>query len=362
MADVENAAAPSAVEPVATPTFDIPRDAAGYAKWRETGEVSQPKSAEAESAGTAKEQTSEPEKAKTAPDTESGISQEHKTTTKGKVTADIRLQEILEDLREAGLSPAQLKALKGKAKETAPAESSTAKPEPAKQENAQPNNYGEWKEKFDPAKWLEKFAEENPGKSYEQGIFAMNEFVDEVRTGFHQRDQQMSEARKAFESKMDDVSKRYPDAKDKITATGQALFEVHQQSPIVVELVNQSPVFHDLLYVLGKDPEKLAEFLETAKTNPLRAVREVSVLENLIMQELDGAKQTEAPKRGEDGKFQAAKVVPEKKVPNAPPPATEVNTRGSAPSDELQAAFDKGDFRAFKAIEDRRDIARRKGQ
>jgi hypothetical protein len=114
--------------------------------------------------------------------------------------------------------------------------------------------------------------------------------------------------------------------------------------------------------VLGKDPEKLAEFLETAKTNPLRAVREVSVLENLIMQELDGAKQTEAPKRGEDGKFQAAKAVPEKKVPNAPPPATEVNTRGSAPSDELQAAFDKGDFRAFKAIEDRRDIARRKGQ
>jgi hypothetical protein len=89
----------------------------------------------------------------------------------------------------------------------------------------------------------------------------MSDYLDDVRSGFRQREQQTASERKAFDDQMNKVSERYPEAKEKIMATGKELYGIHQQAPLVVEMINNSPVFHDLLYVIGGDADRLLSSL-----------------------------------------------------------------------------------------------------
>jgi hypothetical protein len=325
--------------------------------WLKTGELpstevkpkadSAPASKESSATDTSAETGESGEVEITAPDSEPGKNTQEQPRKRDN--AETRIKELL----------AKVKLLESEkqAKEAAPAESSTAKPETKPQP---PSTYQDWRKEFKPREWVENYAKEHPEDSYEDAQAAMSDHLDEVRSGFRQHEQQVATQRKAFEEQMSKVSERYPDAKEKITATGKELYSIHKESPMVVEMINNSPVFHDLLYVIGGDAEKLTKFIETAKSNPLQAVREVAVLENLIMKDLDGQgeKAKETPERGEDGKFVAADKAPEKKVTSAPPIGKEVGTKNTAPPDEYEAAMQRGDMATVRKLDNKRDLER----
>ena len=98
--------------------------------------------------------------------------------------------------------------------------------------------------------------------------------------------------------------------------------------------------------------------MNDAENRPGRAIRELVLLEQLVIEELKG-KKAETPEKGPDGKFKAA--TPEPKPTATPKPPTEVSARSALPPDESQAAVKREDFRAFKAAEDRKALQRRRG-
>ena len=55
------------------------------------------------------------------------------------------------------------------------------------------------------------------------------------------------------------------------------------------------------------------------------------------------------------------KFLPARKVTSAPPPPRETSGRSSPPPDAVKRAIDDGDFLSYRAEQNRRDIAKRKG-
>jgi hypothetical protein len=94
----QNVAADSSVAALA----EVPSEARAYAEWRQTGKMPSAESAPApkESSDSSSEGEGTGERQK-APESETGKGKESKP---GK--AEARLNELLEDLRKAGLSPA----------------------------------------------------------------------------------------------------------------------------------------------------------------------------------------------------------------------------------------------------------------
>jgi hypothetical protein len=327
--------------------------------WLKTGELpsadqkpkadSAPANKESSATETSAETGESGEVESTAPDSEPG--KNHQEQPRKRDNAETRIKELL----------AKVKLLEAEkqAKETAPAESSTAKPETKPQP---PSTYQDWRKEFKPREWVENYAKEHPEESYEDAQAAMSDFLDEVRSGFRQREQQVAAERKAFVEQTNKFTERYPEAREQIVQTGNELLKMNAESPAVTAKINNSPVFHDLLYVLGGDPEKFAKFLQTAKTDPVQAISEVAVIEYLIQQDLakQGGTAKETPERGEDGKFVPAEKAPEKKVTSAPPIGKEVGTKNTAPPDELEAAMQRGDWSTVRKIENKRDLEKAK--
>jgi hypothetical protein len=170
------------------------------------------------------------------------------------------------------------------------------------------------------------------------------------------------QSQREMAGKLAEAKQRYgADAESAIREAANGVFNGEGVAPIVKGLLNDSKVLVDVMYVLGSKPEELQSFIELSKSNPGEAIRKVVVLEQLVEQELSKGKgkpdSEETPERGEDGKFKPATP---KKV-TAPPPPDELNTRGSAAPDPIEAAVKNDNFAAFKAEEDRRDLARRRG-
>src|SRR6187455_476367 len=98
---VDSSPQPAVAEPTPT-TPEIPTGGADYLEWRKTGKLPSAESAPAkESAG------DKPDKSAPAP--EAGRPQQER---KPRSNAESRLEEILTDLRTAGLSPSELKTFK----------------------------------------------------------------------------------------------------------------------------------------------------------------------------------------------------------------------------------------------------------
>lgn len=167
-------------------------------------------------------------------------------------------------------------------------------------------------------------------------------------------------ANKEFAKKFDDVKKRYADADQVIRPAADAIFKDQAVPGVIKAVVNDSKVFLDLLYVLGGKPEDLKELVSLSKTSPGEALRKIIVTEDLVVKELAKAtaEATETA-RGTDGKF--AKETPAKET-KAPKPPAEPGGHGAPPGDEAAGAVKAGDFRAFRDAQNRRDLARRKGQ
>ena len=154
-----------------------------------------------------------------------------------------------------------------------------------------------------------------------------------------------------MQAKIEDARGRYPDYDEVIEPARQAIFESKDVHPAVKAMVDASPVFVDLLYVIGKKPDDMARIAKLSKTNPIEAIREIVLLDALVREERSGK-----AKEKEDVK------VPAKRVPTAPDPGYEASGTATSPSDVVAEAVKKGDFAAFSREENRRDIARRKGR
>ncbi len=146
------------------------------------------------------------------------------------------------------------------------------------------------------------------------------------------QEQAQTEAQKSMSEVLKQATAKHPDAAEKIkTATS----EIVGKAPLFVQsFVNDSEVLGELLYTLA-DQTTLSNLLETAKTNPGKALR---VLRDM---ELDIQKALSKP----------AEVKPEEKAPEtkprAPKPPSEVGGRGAATEDAATASARDGNFGAF---------------
>jgi hypothetical protein len=353
MSDVNTAVAESSPAPAAV---EVPTERASYDHWRQTGEIKP----QAESAPAKKSSDTKPAAAGDeegdqasgkAADSETGKkSQEHQPSK-----AERRLNELLEDLRNAGLSPSELKTFKREAQKAAaddkPKPEHTEKPAVDEKAPKRPkeSDFKTWEE-YEAAKdeYIDKLAE-----------YKAQQAVDKDRA-----ERRQEAAQKEMQTRLDAAKARYGDGSDvTIVETAKRIFQGQEVPAVIREVLNESDVLIDVLYTLGKDAEGLAEFLDLAKTKPGQAMRKAILVEKLVAEELGKGGSTAAtssPERGSDGKFVSQKP-PEKKTTSAPPPPKETSGRSGPPADEVESAVKSDDFAAYRAAQNRRELAARKG-
>jgi hypothetical protein len=345
---VETPAAPTSIPDLST-LSPVERQT-----WRDTGNL--PK--KADSATAKKESTqadsSTAEKDKKVADTasDSATDKDSKPHLRTKEDSEKRFKEILDELKTLRQQNDDLK--RGKTSDTRDAKQES---QPAAEVKV-------------PAlkKFLDDFftKAENKGKSYEDGVEAWTTARD-VERG-KQLEQQLrtqiaqEAAQKELDSRVAEAKKRYPDFDERIQPAVKTITD-DQQIPFAVKAVmNDSPVFVDLMYVLA-EPKALADLIQTAKTNPAAAIRKIVLTEQLVQAELAKAK-TSAGADGKDktategdgktrdasGKFvansdtsQSSKektdAAASEPISRAPKPPTEVGGRATALTDDEEAAL-----------------------
>jgi hypothetical protein len=352
--DVTSAQAPPAESSPAT-TAVPPRDEAGYAEWRLKGTVveKQPKPKTEAPAPSSESAEGEQPEEKTASDSEPG--EKKQEPQRRRDTAADRLQELLGDLKRAGLTPSELKTFKREAQQQAaqqqPPQTSAnppqPKPEPPKELKAPVlDEYKSWEE-FRKAEL--EYNQQSTRQIVQQ---AMREFLAQ---------QAQAQAQQAANQRLEEAEKRYgPEARSTIASSAQGLFGNERIPDDIKRIVNNSPVIADLLYVMGSNAGELQEFLNLAQTNPDEALRKTVLLEHMVKEELAKNKQPSnghEAERDESGRF--VKNAPAKA---APPPAREVSGKASPPPNDVDAAFQRNDVRAYINAANRRDLAAFKGR
>lgn len=350
-----------------SPAFEVPRDGKAYAEWRLTGKLPESKPAQSKEASTpSSSESGEKPGEKAAPASEAGKHNQEKGG-KPRSNAETRLNELLEDLKRAGLSPGELKTFKREAQHQTTqqqqqsaeaaktASEQTAKPAgelkpPEKPKQEDFKTYAEYDAARD--KYFEDFADYKAAKKLED----------------FRAEQRQQAAQASVHQKMVEAKGRYGDEGIGVIRETAKAFTADQQIPQAVKaLIDQSPVWSDILYAIGSKPDELQGFIALAKSDPIGAIRKAVLIEQLVKDELakGGGKaaedETEGAKRDDSGKFVSSKKAPEKKESDAPPPPREVSGRGTPPPDEVERAVKDGDARAYFRAQNARDLARRRG-
>lgn len=351
--DVQQTPSPAPVTETPS-TFEVPKDRAAYDQWRQTGKL--PEQPKAESAPASAEGDRPTEKP--APGSEPG-----KKPQERRDNAATRLNELLADLKRAGLTPAELKTFKREMQAQpqaepvkTPAPEQTAKPakkEPPQKPVSTDPKFKTWDE-YEAAR--DQYAED-------MAKFRAEEAVENYR-----QEQAQNQAQLTVKQKMAEAHTRYGDEGiQHIQDAAKAITSDQAIPPAVRAILDQSPVWTDVLYTLGQGGE-LQSFIDLAKADPGQAIRKAVLLEHLVTQELaKGAKAApaaddETPVRDASGKFQPKKNTPEKRESEAPPPPREMSGRGTTPADEVEAALKSGDFAAYRRAQNARDLAARQGR
>ena len=347
-----------AAEPSPAPsTIMPPKDSADYATWRTTGklpEAQEAKPLKLEDAAASDEKKSDtgdekkPEQ-KGAPASEAGKEPVQEKKPKLRSDAATRLEELLDDLKRVGLSPAELKTFKREALKT-PAEP-VEKPLAALERPVRPK-YTD----FDDA---DKY--ETAMDKYEEDLA---EFKATQAVKKYQVEEMKSKTHNELAVKLTEAKTRYGEEAHGVIlkSVGDILSDTKISSAVKV-LLNESPVLVDLLYVMGSDEKELSAFIDDARLNPGAAIRKAVLLERLVMDEL--SKSVKPPKAGSESSDEEAvqleSKLPGKKSIKTPPPPDEVSgTKGSLP-DEAESAFASGKFAQFRDAQNRKDLARMKG-
>lgn len=330
----------SSTAPAAEVEQSIPAAGPERIEWQRTGKYT-PKA----------DSTTAPEgeqSSKSAPASEAGKPQEKKSP------AAERLDEVLADLKAAGLSPAELKTFRKEAAKSTQAESSPAQT-PIEVKAPAPKALEAPKE---PDMTDQKYQVDGGWDIYTADVVQFNKdnakYEAALAVENYKREQTQKQQSEVIAKEFAAAEKKYPDFNEKSGPLLNTLLTDKSIHPVVPEVVGNSPLFTDVLYVLGGE---MADFLQLAKTDPLRAVKKVGVIEHLIAEELAKSPAAEA-QRNEKGQF-----TPEKKskaVSDAPAPPVEVGGKGTPPADEVDAALESGDTRAYIDAQNRRDLASRK--
>lgn len=343
--DVETVSAESSTAETKPAEIAIPTDPKAYAEWRQTGKLpSDDKPSKGEDSATSKNKSDDEESEKAAPVSETGKSQGRNAETRIKQLAAERDQykaklEALETGRKdapAESSPAPAKDVKA-ASSTAPAAST---------EPVEPNqdDFDDWGS-YEIAK-----------KAHFKALarWEARQIIEEERQA-----QRQDEMGRQMETRLNEAKARYGDeAETKILETAHSVFDDSGVVQPVKQAIGRSKVMVDALYVLGSDPAEFKQFIQLSHEDPLEAIRKWFTVEELVKQELSkaGSKPAagETPARGNDGKF-----LPAKKSLPAPP--VELNGNSSPPGDQSERAASTGNFSAFKADRDRKDLLKYKG-
>jgi hypothetical protein len=327
---------------------EVPKNSEDYAKWRLTGALPE-KPQKAPADGDAKPSDSDAAgKAdeKGAPASEAG------KETKGKEqqprsTAATRLNEILADLKTAGLSPAELKTFKREHQKPLPVIAAPEKPVEPVERPKRPK--------------YEDFEGDN--EAYEAAMDkheeSLAEWKAEQAIERFKKNESDKATRNELTSKLAEAKTRYgEEAQSVITTTVGQIVGDAKISMEIKRIINESPVLVDLMFVMGQKAEDLADFINTAQVDPGAAIRKVILLERLVMEELTKKKPAKA-----DGDEEELEVVATtlKKLTKAPPPPEELGGHKGGLPDEVAEAGKDGDFARFRRTANSRDLARAKG-
>lgn len=315
--------------------------------WNEDGEPvlnEAPKPAEnaAESA-TAEEAAQNKADAEASP---AGKTQETRSADSGsgKQKTEKRFQELLEKNKTL---QSELEVLKSK-----PAAKADTKPGASEEKAAQqPQNYAEWRKDFKPAKWVEKYAADHAGSTYEEAYAAMGDYQYEVRRNFENAEQARNAAlEKAGESRAK-AQEIYPDFEEVAAPMADKILALVQNPQVdgVLKKAILDPEGYHILYALGKDAKIAEKFQKLATSDPAEAIYLWKTLR------LDVRKELEKPAAA---KADADVELPAQRKPLAPKPPSEVGGRGAVTEDTLISAAKTGDFRTFEAEQTRRALAR----
>jgi len=366
--EVQTAPVEGAAESSPAPeSFEIPKAGTDeYAAWRMSSgsNLDGKPAADGEGNGDGKPKEEASASSKSEPPASEAGSKQDKQKQQRRSNEGDRISEILGDVKALGLKPSDLKLSREEfAKRFAPeppqpkaAPEKTEQPPAAPPAALQPPKKPEFKDfngdydAFDAAKdkYFEDLAE-----------YKAKAAVEAERLAQAQREQQ-----KTFRQKLDEAKERYgAEADTAIVKVAQQISGDKQIHPAVKVLLDESPVLADLLYVMGSEPEEFADFMKEARERPGIALRRAVLLEKLVQDELAKNGTAAAPKRdAETGQFVAAEKPAVKKTTAAPAPPSEVSGRGSPPVDEQERASKENDFRSFRAIDNRKALARIRGQ
>ncbi len=207
---------------------------------------------------------------------------------------------------------------------------------------AQPTPKAEPKAKEEPPKRPNPFTWTGTQEEFDKAMDKYEEYRDSQVAARTRQEQAQTEAQKSMAEMLKGAVAKHPDAEEKIKA---ATSDIVGKAPLFVQsFVNDSEVLGDLLYTLA-DQTTLNNLLETAKSNPGKALR---VLRDM---ELDIQKALTKPEVKVEGKPEDK--APEPK-PRAPKPPSEVGGRGAATEDAATAAARDGNFGAFEAEQRRK--------
>lgn len=260
-------------------------------------------------------------------------------TREGDLTADQRIAQLEATIEKIRQGQA------GTERKTEPAPVAQPKPESAK-----PTTWQDWRKAFKPAEWVSQYAKDNPAATYEDGLAAMNDHLDEVRQQFRSAEQSRTSQANELNAKVADARARYGAKFDEVlNPTLATILNSQTVSPAAKAMLNDSEEVADLIYTLGSDRAELNKFLAMP---PGKQLRYIALTESLIRDALDKGKAQPKPK---------AEEPPAKPQTNAPRPPAEVGGRAAAPGNELESAAKSNDFRRFKAEANRRALASLRG-
>ena len=186
---------------------------------------------------------------------------------------------------------------------------------------------------------------------YNEDLIAYN--VEKAKADVR-RELQENQLKQSLQQQLDEGRKRYADLDKVIKPLTDALSSpksgIHQD---VIGVINASPVLPDLLYVIGGNEADMQDFLQTAKNDPIAAIRKTVLLEQLVMEELSRP---------------AGSKSPERQVARPPAPAKEVSGKTGPQPDPVASAAERSaasqgrpqDFGAYRRAANAADLARRR--
>lgn len=324
MTDVNTVAEPSAATP----------EKVQYTGWDEHGKPvvekppEPPKKQDSAPADPPKEATSEGKPKSTA---EPGAAT--KQEPKGKPNAEERIAELISDRKRLEAELREERSRKLEAPKAEPAKETKAV-EPPKRPN--PYTFKGTPEEFDKA--MDDY--EKARDEYSERKFA---------------EKQLANARnQVFVARVNEARERYGAEKfdETIEPVSKAIME--QALPTVKAYMQRSEMFAHLLYVIGGTEKSLDDFMATAKSDDIAAIRKLAYLEIEIGKELAKGKEKSDDKKSDDNSDDPNKKAPADKKeppaepkPRAPKPPSEVGGRGTTPPDEEMAAVRANDFRGL---------------